>query len=167
MTFVGAVRGLSGYDPDRARALAPQVSLHIYRTCCVLVEGKWQACAWSGGAGVPNDVCYGYDRNLVKAFQEAAGFEADAITGAYGPATRGALIFYGVRNPPPALFGRGTTAYVPPSSAAVEPPPSEEPAPQAASPRPVAPGVIVGGVLGGIAATGLALWWVAARRRHR
>ncbi|MGH9461581.1 MAG: hypothetical protein ACRD1X_10220 [Vicinamibacteria bacterium] len=172
MTFVGIAGVLSGYDPDRSRALAPRVSAHIYRTCCVLVDGRWQGCSWSGGASVPREVCYGYDRDLVKAFQDAAGYEGDDIDGIYGPATRGALIYYGVRTPPPALFGRGTTTYVPPTL----PGPAVEPQPQAPPPPPEeaapAPPVIqprrvswVGIVLGG-AATSLVVWWIAARRRR-
>lgn len=52
-----------------------------------------------------------YDRELVRAFQAAAGL---AVDGDYGPRTRGALVFFGLPNAPAAIFGRGTVAYTPP-----------------------------------------------------
>ena len=41
-------------------------------------------------------------------FQVAAGLGKD---GKYGPASRGALVHYGIANPPPAYYGSGTTPY--------------------------------------------------------
>ena len=102
--------------------------------------------------------------NVTKAFQDAAGYVGDDVDGVYGPATRGALIFYGVPNPPPALFGSGTKPYVPPTVPAdVAPPPTEEPAPPVVQPRSSAGWL---GIVGVTAATGLVIWWLGARRRR-
>jgi murein L,D-transpeptidase YcbB/YkuD len=43
----------------------------------------------------------GYDRRLLRQWQTQAGLTGDGI---YGGATRGALIFYGVKDPPRAFF---------------------------------------------------------------
>jgi peptidoglycan hydrolase-like protein with peptidoglycan-binding domain len=56
----------------------------------------------------------------MRQFQRAAGINADGL---YGGSTRGALIYFGVRNPPAAYVrstsrGRETVAYQPPSPAA-------------------------------------------------
>lgn len=57
-----------------------------------------------------------YDHDLLRRFQRAAGLEADGL---YGGSTRGALIYFGVRNPPSpfvrtAGHGRETVTYQPP-----------------------------------------------------
>lgn len=44
---------------------------------------------------------YSTDRRLVSQFQRAAGLPQDGL---YGGKTRGALIYFGVKDPPPALF---------------------------------------------------------------
>jgi hypothetical protein len=44
---------------------------------------------------------YDYDKALTKRFQVAAGIPAD---GNYGPETKGAALYYGIRRPPRALF---------------------------------------------------------------
>ena len=77
----------AGYNPSLARTMAPVLARMIAQKQ------------------------FNYSRDSVRAFQRAAGI---AIDGVYGPQTRGALIYYGVRNPPRALFGSGTTEYVPP-----------------------------------------------------
>ena len=78
----------SGYDPEAARR---------------------------GAKAVANNVTsrkYDYDRRLVKAWQEDAGLAPDGV---YGGATRGALIYYGVKNPPKPLFKpTETITYQPP-----------------------------------------------------
>lgn len=59
---------------------------------------------------------HNYNRSVLRGFQEAAFLAADGI---YGPASRGALIFFGVDNPPAALYdprGIRTTTYIPPSA---------------------------------------------------
>lgn len=77
-----------GYDPDKARRTAPALAEHLRRKA------------------------RDYDRRLAKAWQTAAALDADGI---YGGATRGALIHYGVRNPPRALFKpTATIPYTPP-----------------------------------------------------
>lgn len=60
-----------------------------------------------------------YDHDLLRRFQRAAGLEADGL---YGGSTRGALIYFGVRNPPSpfvrtAGHGRETVTYQPPRTA--------------------------------------------------
>lgn len=144
VTFVRGLQSLGGYDPARATALAPQVSRNIYRSCCLDVDGRWEACAWSEGAGVPREACLGYDRSLLRSFQDAAGFVGEDIDGFYGPDARAALIRYGVAHPPPALYGGGSTPSAGQSKSS---------------------GTSIGLVLGGVV-TGLGLWWLAARRRR-
>lgn len=58
---------------------------------------------------------YSYSRNRMREFQRAAGLAAD---GEYGGATRGALVYFGVSDAPPALFRpTATVRYTPPASA--------------------------------------------------
>jgi peptidoglycan hydrolase-like protein with peptidoglycan-binding domain len=79
----------AGYDPARARAMARSVSNHL-----------------------ANRKISGYARELVKQFQRAAGITADGI---YGGHTRGALIYFGVSNPPrPFFIPTDTLPYVSP-----------------------------------------------------
>lgn len=68
----------AGYDPARARAMARSVANHLN-----------------------NRKTAGYARELVKTFQRAAGI---AIDGVYGGETRGALIYFGAKDPPKAFF---------------------------------------------------------------
>ena len=61
-----------------------------------------------------------YDHDLLRRFQRAAGLDADGL---YGGSTRGALIYFGVRNPPSpfvrtAGHGRETVTYQPPRAPA-------------------------------------------------
>lgn len=61
-----------------------------------------------------------YDHALMRQFQRAAGLTADGL---YGGSTRGALLYFGVRNPPAAYVrsashGRETVTYQPPNQAA-------------------------------------------------
>lgn len=126
-------------DAARARTLAPQVSRNIYSTCCVLVDGRWEGCSWSGGAGVPRSACLEYDHHLVAEFQTAAGLDPD---GFYGPGTREALVRYGVSNPPPALYE---------ASKALSP---------ASSPSPWL-------LILGAGAIGAIIWYVSKSRRRR
>lgn len=79
----------AGYDPARARAMARSVANHLN-----------------------NRKTAGYARELVKTFQRAAGI---AIDGVYGGETRGALIYYGAKDPPKPFFKPfDTIAYVTP-----------------------------------------------------
>lgn len=79
---------IPGYKPDAARRGAPSVSAHLKR---------------AGKAG--------YDRRLLKTWQTQAGLKPDGL---YGPGTRGALVFFGQKDPPAAFAGSGTTPYKPP-----------------------------------------------------
>ena len=74
-----------GFDPIKAKKMAPSVAGNLARR---------------GRAG--------YSRSVLEAFQVAAGLGKD---GKYGPASRGALIHFGIANPPPAYYGSGTTPY--------------------------------------------------------
>ena len=59
---------------------------------------------------------YSYSRQRLRDFQRAAGLTAD---GQYGGASRGALVFFGVRDAPRALFApTRTVRYQPPARAA-------------------------------------------------
>ena len=79
-----------GYNPTAARATARALSDHLR----------------SRG---PRRV----NRRLVSAFQRAAGIRVDGL---YGGETRGALVYYGVENPPAAFTGnRETRTYIPPA----------------------------------------------------
>lgn len=93
-----------GYDPATARRLAPALASNV-------VQRK-----------------YNYDRKLAKQFQTAAGLDAD---GAYGGSSVGALRYFGIANPPRALFKPlAEQPYAPPSSAAAPAPaPVVAPAP--------------------------------------
>lgn len=76
-----------GFDPKKATRLAPAVQKDV------------------------SSKDYNYSRDLLKKFQTAAGIGADGI---YGPGSRGALIFYGVKNARKALFDpekKGTVPY--------------------------------------------------------
>lgn len=53
---------------------------------------------------------YSYSRDGLRAWQRAAGLTPDGV---YGGGTRGALLFYGVPNPPRPLFAPTTTAGYP------------------------------------------------------
>lgn len=64
-----------GYDPVKARSLAKQVA-----------------------ANVQKKGCPGYSRDLVRDFQRFAGLVPDRI---YGPGTKGALVHFGIKRPPP------------------------------------------------------------------
>lgn len=60
----------------------------------------------------------GYDRRLLKSWQTKAGLAADGV---YGGATRGALMFFGVKDPPQPFFKGAdgtlrTIPYVPPAA---------------------------------------------------
>lgn len=77
-----------GYNPDVARRSAPSIANHLKR------------------AGKAN-----YDRKLLAQFQTQAGLKPDKL---YGPGTRGALVFFGAKDAPPAFTGSGTTPYKPP-----------------------------------------------------
>lgn len=81
-------RSQPGYQPIVARRSASSIANHLKRA------GKAK-----------------YDRRLLKQWQTQAGLSAD---GAYGPATRGALVFYGVKDPPAAFAGTGTVPFKPP-----------------------------------------------------
>jgi hypothetical protein len=68
----------TGYNPQAARREAASLAAHLKR---------------SGRAN--------YDRRMLEAWQRKAGLIPDRI---YGGASRGALRFYGVADPPPAFF---------------------------------------------------------------
>lgn len=77
-----------GYDPVTARKGARSVANNLTR-------------------GIAN-----YSRPLLKQWQKQAGLKPDGI---YGGATRGALIHYGVKDPPRPFFTpTNTIPYVPP-----------------------------------------------------
>jgi hypothetical protein len=62
---------------------------------------------------LPAQKRYDYDRNLLKAFQTAAGLPAQGV---YGGETRGALIYFGQANAPKPLFAPvQTVPYHPPA----------------------------------------------------
>lgn len=75
----------AGYNLVTAKTLAPQVNSDLAKK-------------------------YNYSRPLLKQFQTAAGIAADGI---YGGGARGALIFFGIPNAPPALFKPTATAPYP------------------------------------------------------
>lgn len=77
-----------GYKPDAARRGSAALSNHLKR---------------AGKAG--------YDRRMLKTWQTQAGLPADGL---YGPATRGALVFYGQKDPPAPFVGSGTVPFTPP-----------------------------------------------------
>lgn len=72
----------AGYDPVKAKSLAKQVAANIVN------RGN------------------NYSREMLKQFQNFAGIDVDGV---YGGQSRGALEFFGVRRPPPALFKPTTT----------------------------------------------------------
>lgn len=81
----------AGYDPATARRSAKSVANHL--------RNKGRS---------------GYDRRLLKAWQEDAGIAADGI---YGGGTRGALLYYGATTAPSPFFKPTTTApYTPPEN---------------------------------------------------
>ncbi len=77
----------SGFNPTAARRSAPSIANHLKRS------GKAK-----------------YDRRLLKQWQTQAGLTADGL---YGPASRGALVYFGVKDPPAPFAGSGTTPYTP------------------------------------------------------
>jgi outer membrane biosynthesis protein TonB len=78
-----------GYDPAAARRSASSIANHLQRS------------------GRSN-----YDRRLLEQWQRQAGVAPDRI---YGGATRGALIYYGVKDPPGPFFPpTQTVPFVPP-----------------------------------------------------
>lgn len=76
-----------GFNPDSARKAAASTANNLRR----------------GGKA-------GYSRPLLKQWQTHAGLTADGL---YGPATRGALVYFGVKDPPAAFTGTGTVPYRP------------------------------------------------------
>lgn len=81
----------AGYNPAKARASAKQVAAHL------AAKGR-----------------SGYSRDLLKAWQQAAALAPDGI---YGGAARGALIHYGVKDPPRPFFKpTNTVPYQPPEA---------------------------------------------------
>lgn len=79
----------AGYDPQKARAAARATAAHL---------------AKKGPAG--------YSRPQLTTWQRQAGLSADGL---YGGSTRGALIYYGVADPPrPFAAPTATLPYVPP-----------------------------------------------------
>ncbi|UJR87307.1 MULTISPECIES: peptidoglycan-binding domain-containing protein [Sandaracinus] len=83
--------GGAGVDLALARRLAPQMGAEIARQGFV------------------------YSRQKLQRFQRAAGLQADGL---YGGTTRGALVYFGVRNAPAPLFApRETVSYQPPGRA--------------------------------------------------
>lgn len=82
----------AGYDPALARSRAPGIA-------ALLAKKGPKA----------------YDRAQLRAWQTLAGLRAD---GAYGGSTRGALVYYGVTDPPrPFVAPLATLPYVPPEGA--------------------------------------------------
>jgi len=53
-----------------------------------------------------------YDRALLQSFQTSAGLKTDGL---YGPQARAALVFFGAKNVPAALFKGPITKYAPPA----------------------------------------------------
>jgi len=79
----------AGYDPVAARRQAPAIASHLARS------GRDK-----------------YDRRLLEAWQRLAGLAPDRT---YGGGTRGALLYYGVKNPPKPFFKpTDTIPFVPP-----------------------------------------------------
>jgi hypothetical protein len=79
----------AGYSPVQARKEAVSLAAHLKR---------------AGRAG--------YDRRMLEAWQKKAGLTPDRI---YGGASRGALIYYGVKDPVAAFFPpTQTVPFVPP-----------------------------------------------------
>jgi hypothetical protein len=78
----------SGYNPTAARRGAPSIANHLKRA------GKAK-----------------YDHRLLRQWQTQSGLKPDGL---YGPASRGALLFFGVKDPPQPFSGTGTTPYQPP-----------------------------------------------------
>jgi len=146
-------RALGGYDPTLARILAREVEGTILEACCdehcpdlaacetVCFPADWPneppasmpaeaRAGYEAAQALAAARCMGYDHGLVAEFQRAASIEDDGV---YGPATRGALRFFGISRPPVAVVGRGESRYLPPSQrgdvteepAAVVPPPPE------------------------------------------
>lgn len=80
----------AGYDASKARSQAQGIAAHL-------------------AAKGPK----AYDRNRLAVWQTFAGIRAD---GTYGGSTRGALVFYGVQNPPrPFVAPYATLPYHPPT----------------------------------------------------
>lgn len=86
-TSLIAAKPLAGFAPVSALALAPSVAKDLQ------TAGRNK-----------------YNRALLKRFQGYAGIPADGI---YGGGSRGALIFYGISNPPAPFFKPTTTATYP------------------------------------------------------
>lgn len=79
-------RAPAGFNPGRARELAPQVARTLR----------------SGGGSM----------SIVRRFQTAAGIPSD---GRYGPQTRAALVYFGIPTPPPARYATTSPErYTPP-----------------------------------------------------
>lgn len=107
-----------GYDPDRARQLAPAVSADITSRCGSPAEAQIRP--RPGG-------CYDYNRSLLRDFQTSAAIDPDGL---YGPMSESALQFYGVTDAPLPLFAGGDEVppYIPPDQRGqVEAEPSVEP----------------------------------------
>lgn len=82
--------GGAGYNPTSARSKAKSIAEHL------------------ASKGISQ-----YSHDLLKRWQTEAGVAADGI---YGGATRGALIFYGVENPPKPFFKpTNTITFKPPA----------------------------------------------------
>jgi hypothetical protein len=88
-------RSQPGYDPSVARRAASSIANHLRRA------GKAK-----------------YDHRMLKQWQTQAGLDSAPMLlkadGLYGPATRGALIFYGVKDPPTPFLGSGSLPFKPP-----------------------------------------------------
>jgi hypothetical protein len=83
----------AGYSPATARSRAPAIASHL---------------AKKGRAG--------YSRPELKSWQQQAGLHADGV---YGGSSRGALIYFGVKDPPRPFFAPvATLPYVPPEQRA-------------------------------------------------
>jgi hypothetical protein len=81
-------RSHPGYSPTVARRSASSIANHLRRA------GKAK-----------------YDRRLLRQWQTQAGLTADGL---YGPATRGALVYYGIKDPPAPFAGSGIVPFRPP-----------------------------------------------------
>jgi peptidoglycan hydrolase-like protein with peptidoglycan-binding domain len=82
----------TAFNPTTARILAAQVEKNLRNP--------------------PAGNVYNYDRKLMASFQKAAGIAQDGI---YGGGTRAALLYYGAKNAPAALFAPKTGTYKPPA----------------------------------------------------